>query len=226
MKQKLQSRPCQTAVAALLSFALVGQTVLAGDNLRTANRNAGKNFNRNANVNVNKNANVNVNRNANVNVNRHVHVDVDHHYGHGGFWAGVGTAMVVGAVIASIPPTRTVVVVSGTSYYYAEGVYYVQGTSGYTVVGAPVGATVAVVPAGALTVLAGPTTYYYFNGTYYVQQGTAFVVVSPPLGVTVTALPVGASQVVVNGVVHYAHGGIFYRPAFQNGVTVYTTVKL
>ena len=36
----------------------------------------------------------------------------------------------------------------------------------------------------------------------------------------------GATQVVVNGGVYYSHGGIYYRPAFQNGVTIYTTVKL
>ena len=80
-------------------------------------------------------------------------------------------------------------------------------------------------PPGALTVLSGPTTYYYFNGTYYVQQGTAFVVVAAPVGITVTALPAGANQVIIDGVVHYQHGGIYYRPAFQNGVTVYTTVR-
>ena len=58
------------------------------------------------------------------------------------------------------------------------------------------------------------------------QQGTTFVVVNAPIGVEVPALPAGAGQVVVSGTVYYAHGGIYYRPAFQNGVTVYTTVKL
>jgi len=42
----------------------------------------------------------------------------------------------------------------------------------------------------------------------------------------VTVLPAGANQVVVNGIVYYQYGGIHYRPAFQNGVTIYTTVKL
>src|SRR6266516_7422216 len=140
MRNILQNKPFQIAMAVLMSGLMAGQTLLAADNMRSSNRNSGGgrdanvNVNRNANVNVNRNANVNVNRNANVNVNRdvdvnvhrhgYVHVDVDHH--HGGFWAGVGTAVLVGAVVASIPPTRTVVVVSGTSYYYAEGVYYVQ----------------------------------------------------------------------------------------------------
>src|SRR5260221_207734 len=112
MKNFLQNKSLQIAIVALVSFSLTTQTLLAADNMRSANRKPSKsaNVNRNANVNVNRNANVNVNRNANVNVNRNVdvnvhhhgsvHVDVDHHYG--GFWAGVGTAIVVGAVIASI----------------------------------------------------------------------------------------------------------------------------
>jgi hypothetical protein len=239
MKTIFQNKPAQIALAALTSLTLAGQC-FAGPNesVRYANRkpatrdvktgrNANANINRNANINVNRDVNVNVDRDVDINVNRrpvHVDIDVDHH--HGGFWAGVGTAIVVGAVVRSIPPTRTVVVVSGTSYYYVEGVYYVQTTSGYTVVGAPIGATVGAVPPGALTVIAGPTTYYFHNGTYYVQQGTAFIVISPPIGVNVTALPTGATQVVMGGVVYYAHGGIYYRPAFQNGVTIYTTVKL
>src|SRR6266571_7547420 len=118
MKSILQNEPFQIATAVLMSGLMTGQTVLA-QSVRSANRNSGgrrdananvnrnanANVNRNANVNVNRNANVNVNRDVNVNVNRHVHIDVDHH--HGGFWAGVGTAMLVGAIVRSIPPTRT-----------------------------------------------------------------------------------------------------------------------
>src|SRR5439155_23535901 len=143
MKSILQNKVFQIATAALMSGLMAGQPVFA-QSVRGANRNAGArrdadvnvnaNVNRNANVNVNRNANVNVNRDVDVNVRRHgdVDIDVDHH--HGGFWAGVGTAVVVGAIVRSIPPTRTVVVVSGTNYYYADGVYYAQGASGYTVV--------------------------------------------------------------------------------------------
>ena len=124
MNRILQNKAFQLVMATMMSCVMAGQTVLAADNVRSANRsasgnrNANQNVNRNANVNVNRNANVNVNRDVNVNVNRdvdvnvhrhgYVHVDVDHH--HGGFWAGVGTAVVVGAIVASIPPTRTVVV--------------------------------------------------------------------------------------------------------------------
>ena len=36
---------------------------------------------------------------------RPVHVDVDVNHRHGGFWAGVGTAIIVGSVVKSIPPS-------------------------------------------------------------------------------------------------------------------------
>ena len=187
------------------------------------NRNANANINRNANVNVNHNANVRVNRDVNVNVNRHAHVDVDVDHNHGRFWAGLGAGIIVGAVVASIPPKTQVVVVSGTSYHYVDGVYYVQGSAGYTVVAPPVGAIVGALPPGSMPIIVGPTTYHYYNGTYYVQQGTTFVVVNAPIGITVTVLPVGATQIVVNGTVYYLFGGVHYRPEIQNGMTVYNT---
>src|SRR5260370_13707060 len=128
MKRMLKNKSFQIDMALLMSSLMEGQTVLS-DSVRSANRNSrgwrdgNVNANRNGNVNVNRNANVNVNRNANINVNRdldvnvhrhgYVHVDVDHH--HGGFWAGVETAIVVGAVIASIPPPQTMAVVSATT---------------------------------------------------------------------------------------------------------------
>src|SRR5262249_8744049 len=121
MRSIFQHKAATIAVAAGMSCLIAGQTVLA-DSVRSANRNRSTSYNRTTNVSANRNANVNVNRNANVNVNRSVdvsvhrhtsvHVDVDHH--HGGFWAGVGTTMVVGAMVRSIPSTKTVVVVSGT----------------------------------------------------------------------------------------------------------------
>jgi hypothetical protein len=52
------------------------------------------------------------------------------------------------------------------------------------------------------------------------------VVVNPPIGVTVVAVPPGATQVTVNGQVYFLANGIHYQPVMQNGVTVYTTVKL
>jgi hypothetical protein len=51
------------------------------------------------------------------------------------------------------------------------------------------------------------------------------VVVNTPIGITVSQLPPGATQIQVNGAPIYVYNGIHYQPAFQNGVTVYTTVN-
>jgi hypothetical protein len=59
-------------------------------------------------------------------------------------------------------------VVTGTTYYYAGGVYYVQSGSGYTVVSAPPGAVVHAVPTYTTVVYVGSTPYYYSGGAYYV----------------------------------------------------------
>ena len=68
-----------------------------------------------------------------------------------------------------MPPHRhTVVVVSGTSYYYAGGVYYVQSGPSYVVVASPPGAIVYAVPVSTTVVYVGTTPYYYYGGTYYV----------------------------------------------------------
>jgi hypothetical protein len=49
--------------------------------------------------------------------------------------------------------------------------------------------------------------------------------VNPPVGVIVTSYPPGAVSTVVNGQVYYVANGMYYRPAMQNGVTVYMTVR-
>ena len=109
------------------------------------NRNTNVNQNRNVNVNERRNTNVNVNRNTNVNVNRHVDVDV---HNHGGYYGGVyydrgpsvagvvaatvATAIVVGTIVNSLPPSCSTVVVNGFAYQNCGGTYYqprYQGSS-------------------------------------------------------------------------------------------------
>jgi hypothetical protein len=68
-----------------------------------------------------------------------------------------------------------------------------------------------------------PTSFR--TGVYYQPTTGGYTVVNPPIGVVVTACPPGAVQTVVNNQVYYQANGIYYRPAMQNGVTVYTTVR-
>jgi len=75
-----------------------------------------------------------VNRNVNVNHNYHGHR-------HGGAaLAGMFVGLAIGTAVASTPPASTTVVVQGTTYYTAEGVYYqAVPAGGYVVVNAPPG---------------------------------------------------------------------------------------
>jgi hypothetical protein len=92
--------------------------------------------------------------------------------------------------------------------------------------GLVIGAIVSTPPPNPQTVVVQNTTYIVSDGVYYQTSGTGYVVVNPPIGVTVVALPPGAVQAAVNRQVYYQLNGIYYRPAMQNGVTVYTTVRL
>lgn len=93
-------------------------------------------------VNVNR-RDVNVNRD--VNINRNVNVDVDRHWGYpvGAAAVAVGTAVAVGAIVSSLPPSCATVVVNGVAYQNCGGAYYVPRYDGpnvvYEVVPAPSG---------------------------------------------------------------------------------------
>jgi hypothetical protein len=165
-------------------------------------------------------------------VHRDIHRDVDidvHNHDH--FWGGVAvgaaTTLAVGAVVRSLPPTHTTVVVANQPYYYDAGVYYKTAPSGgYVAVAAPLGAVVAVVPPGSVPVVLGNQTYFYQNGVYYQQQGTTFIVAPVPIGVVVPTLPPGSQATVINGQTYFNYQGITYQPVFMNGATSYMTVKI
>ena len=108
-----------------------------------------------ANVNSGHHANRNVNRNRNVNVNRNrnVNVNVNHRgYGHGCCYhddyhpvavaaAVTATAIVVGSMVNSLPPSCQTVIVNGFAYQQCGNTWYQPQISGssttYIVVNAP-----------------------------------------------------------------------------------------
>jgi hypothetical protein len=127
-----------------------------------ANRNVNANNNTNANRNVNANSNTNVNRNVNVNqnvnVNRDVNVNANRNYYGGGYGgaccynsgvgtaaaitaAAVGTALVVGSMVNSLPPSCSAISANGVTYQKCGSTYYQPQFSGgnttYVVVNAP-----------------------------------------------------------------------------------------
>lgn len=102
------------------------------------NRNRNNNANRNRNNNVNRNTNVNRNRDVNVDRSRHVDIDVNHRYGYGhgnggAFVAGVATAIAVGAIVNSLPPSCTNYTYSGIAYRNCGGTWYQPQYSGSNV---------------------------------------------------------------------------------------------
>ncbi|MGH7977538.1 MAG: DUF6515 family protein [Limisphaerales bacterium] len=113
----------------------------------------------------------------------------------------------------------------GHFYFYFEGVFYDDESSGYVVIAPPVDAEIPELPPGAETVVVGDTIYYYAAGAFYVQQPDGgYVVVAPPMGVTVSLLPPDAVPVVINGTTYYQSDGTYYLPVMQNGVVAYLTI--
>ena len=183
-------------------------------------------------VNRNFHRDVDVHGHGDIDIHRDIHRDVDidvHNHDH--FWGGVAvgaaTTLAVGAIVHSLPPTHTTVVVANQPYYYDAGIYYKTAPSGgYVAVAAPLGAVVAVVPPGSVPVVLGNQTFFYQNGVYYQQQGTTFIVAPVPIGVVVPTLPPGSQATVINGQTYFNYQGITYQPVFMNGATSYMTVKI
>ena len=85
----------------------------------------------------------------------HYYYRGDRWYRSGWFWGGVATALVIGTIVASLPPYHETVYVGGYPYYYYDDIYYRPCPSGYIVVPAPATTTVVTAPASA-TVAAAP----------------------------------------------------------------------
>jgi hypothetical protein len=57
----------------------------------------------------------------------------------------------IGTTVSALPPNRTLLVVQGVSYYYANSVYYLQAPDGYLVVDPPPASAVVEQPSGNAT---------------------------------------------------------------------------
>jgi len=74
----------------------------------------------------------------------------------------------LGVYYSSQPKYSTTTVVTGTTYSYYNGVYYIPSGTGYVVTAPPPGAVVYAVPTYTTVVYVGSTPYYYVDGAYYV----------------------------------------------------------
>jgi hypothetical protein len=91
----------------------------------------------------------------------------------------------VDADVPDLPPGAETVVVNGTIYYYADGVFYVQqADDSYVVVAAPMGVTVSLLPPDAVETVVNGIAYYLADETYFLpvmQDGvTAYLTVQQP----------------------------------------------
>ncbi|MDS4028288.1 MAG: hypothetical protein RKO25_15050 [Candidatus Contendobacter sp.] len=100
--------------------------------------NVGRDFNR-GNVNRGNVSRGNINRgnvSRDVNINRNVNVDVDRNWGYpvGAGAVAVGTAIAVGAIVSTLPPSCSTFVADGVTYQNCGGTYYAPRYDGPNVV--------------------------------------------------------------------------------------------
>jgi len=141
------NKPLQFFAFVLSVFMILALMPQQAD-ARKGNRKGGgtrTSVNRSSNRNVNVNKNSNRNTNVNVNRNKNVNVDVNvdrrgrghHHHHNNRFWTGVAvgvtTAVVVGAIVSTLPTGCTTIIQNGISYQQCGTVRYQPQYSGNNV---------------------------------------------------------------------------------------------
>ena len=95
--------------------------------------------------------------------------------------AAVGTGIAIGTMLAKPPKAAAPVVVTGTTYYYADNVFYTRvmssGDVAYQVVAPPAGAIIPTLPAGCQSVKMGNATYSQCGTIHYSKVATGYQVV-------------------------------------------------
>lgn len=123
--------------------------------------------------------------------------------------------------------TAIIVSVNNEKYHYDQGVYYVEGDGGYTVVQAPVGATVKVIPKEAEEVQVTETTNnYYYGGAFYEKGEEGYTVVPATAGTIVPNLPEGGEEVKMGEVTYVKFGETYYQPIQVDGKDMYEIVEV
>jgi hypothetical protein len=108
-------------------------------------------------------------------------------------------------------------------YYYDEGVYYLKGDGGYTVVSAPIGAKIKTLPAGYETVSVDDagTKNYYYGGVFYEKRSDGYVVVAPLAGTIVENVSEGGEEVKMGDITYIKMGETYFQPIKQDGKDMY-----
>ncbi|HLO82907.1 MAG TPA: DUF6515 family protein [Chitinophagaceae bacterium] len=108
-------------------------------------------------------------------------------------------------------------------YYYDQGVYYLKGDGGYTVVSAPLGAKIKTLPTGYETVSVDDkgTKNYYYGGVFYEKRSDGYVVVAPMAGTVVEHISEGGEEVKMGDITYVKFGETYFQPIQENGKDMY-----
>ncbi len=120
-------------------------------------------------------------------------------------------------------------VLAEEEYYYDEGVFYLKGSGGYTVVAAPVGGVVKTIPSGYETIVldeASGVKNYYWGGTFYEKVSNGYKVVPPTSGAVVENMADGGEEVKMGDVTYVKLGETYYQPIQENGKDMYEVVDV
>ena len=113
----------------------------------------------------------------------------------------------------------------GFTYYYDQGIFWLQQGATYIVVTAPAGAVVDKLPQGVTRIQSTPRPIWYFFGTFFGEKNAGYEVLKPVAGLTVFYLPDGYTQENVNGAGQYRFGETRFKPVFIQGVLAYQVIE-
>ena len=129
--------------------------------------------------------------------------------------------------VYSFTPTVKAPSIADGDFYYDQGVFYVKGNGGYTVVAAPVGAKIKTLPSGYETVeLDDKTTNYYYGGAFYEKRSDGYVVVAPMAGAVVEHISEGGEEVKLGDVTYVKFGETYFQPIHEDGKDKYEVANV
>jgi Family of unknown function (DUF6515) len=209
-------------------------------NIGNRNINSGNN---NININVDNSKNIKINNNRNTMVRHNNHRPYNRPpYRYGGrryycyhpyryhpyrpfYWGPSWHPW--GFFIKTLAVTAIIISIENQQYHYDQGVYYMAGSGGYTVVQAPVGASITTLPPASQTVVVNETVNnYYYGGTFYEKSDNGYTVVPPTAGTTVESLPEGGEEVKIGDQTYVKIGETYYQPVEIDGKSLYEVAEV
>jgi len=130
-----------------------------------------------------------------------------------------------GTTVTRLPERHMISRYGETTYFIADGVYYIRGgrPTEYVVVRPPIGVRVAYLPSDAVVVEISRRTYYFYDDVWY---DDALTVVDCPYGGWRYTLPEEYDVVEYGEDRYYRVGSEYYEPSWRDGRSVYLKIEL